>query len=104
MAGPGLSSQPSSDNYLTGRVRYPLTPDTSLPPAQVCVNWPSRFPKASPQVLDLLERMLQFNPANRITVEQALAHPYLAKVRHAAGGWGIYGGTVTNLISAHCDK
>jgi serine/threonine protein kinase len=28
--------------------------------------------------LDLLEKMLAFNPAKRITVEDALAHPYLA--------------------------
>ena len=27
--------------------------------------------------LDLLGRMLTFNPNNRITVEEALAHPYL---------------------------
>lgn len=28
--------------------------------------------------LDLLEKMLAFNPAKRITVEDALCHPYLA--------------------------
>jgi serine/threonine protein kinase len=28
--------------------------------------------------LDLLERLLDFDPARRITVEQALSHPYLA--------------------------
>jgi len=27
--------------------------------------------------LDLLDRMLTFNPIQRITVEEALAHPYL---------------------------
>ena len=28
--------------------------------------------------LDLLEKLLKFDPATRITVEQALAHSYLA--------------------------
>ena len=27
--------------------------------------------------LDLLDKMLTFNPDRRITIEQALAHPYL---------------------------
>ncbi len=28
--------------------------------------------------LDLLDRLLAFNPSKRISVEEALAHPYLA--------------------------
>lgn len=35
-------------------------------------------PAATPLALDLLEKLLQFDPAKRITVEEALEHPYLA--------------------------
>uniref|UniRef100_A0A7C9F755 Mitogen-activated protein kinase n=1 Tax=Opuntia streptacantha TaxID=393608 RepID=A0A7C9F755_OPUST len=38
----------------------------------------ARFPNASPLALDLLERMLVFDPNRRITVNEALCHPYLA--------------------------
>ncbi|KAI8802141.1 kinase-like domain-containing protein [Cladochytrium replicatum] len=34
--------------------------------------------QAGPEALDLLERLLTFDPAERITVEEALNHPYLA--------------------------
>ncbi|KAJ3201161.1 Mitogen-activated protein kinase [Clydaea vesicula] len=41
------------------------------------VPWAHLYPKASPAALDLLEKLLTFDPAARIDVEQALAHPYL---------------------------
>jgi serine/threonine protein kinase len=41
------------------------------------VNYRKMFPKAPELALDLLEKCLTFTPEKRITVEQALAHPYL---------------------------
>ncbi|KAI9355098.1 kinase-like domain-containing protein [Zopfochytrium polystomum] len=41
------------------------------------IPWTQMFPKATPNALDLLEKLLTFDPGARFTVEQALAHPYL---------------------------
>eukprot|EP00735_Rhodelphis_limneticus_P015118 TRINITY_DN9278_c0_g1::TRINITY_DN9278_c0_g1_i1::g.13289::m.13289 TRINITY_DN9278_c0_g1::TRINITY_DN9278_c0_g1_i1::g.13289 ORF type:complete len:471 (+),score=49.41,sp/P42525/ERK1_DICDI/60.68/3e-153,Pkinase/PF00069.20/1.4e-75,Pkinase_Tyr/PF07714.12/1.3e-34,Kdo/PF06293.9/7.8e-07,Kinase-like/PF14531.1/1.5e+02,Kinase-like/PF14531.1/0.048 TRINITY_DN9278_c0_g1_i1:124-1413(+) len=38
------------------------------------------FPNASKEAIDLLEGMLKFNPHERLTVEEALRHPYLASL------------------------
>lgn len=39
--------------------------------------FPSLFPNANPDALGLLDKMLAFDPSSRISVEQALEHPYL---------------------------
>lgn len=39
------------------------------------------FPSASPEALDLLRKLLHFNPDKRISPEEALRHPYCAQVR-----------------------
>jgi serine/threonine protein kinase len=44
----------------------------------------SRFPGSDALALDLLSKMITFNPVARITVDQALAHPFLASVRKPA--------------------
>lgn len=36
------------------------------------------YPKANPLALDLLRRLLAFDPRERISCDEALAHPYLA--------------------------
>ncbi|CAG2172568.1 unnamed protein product [Oppiella nova] len=46
-------------------------------PFRVKVPWAQKYPDADPDALDLLDRMLTFNPLHRITVDEALAHPYL---------------------------
>lgn len=47
-------------------------------PHSVGVPFPSMFPNANPLALDLLTKLLAFDPAVRITCEEALKHPYLA--------------------------
>ncbi|GMR41786.1 hypothetical protein PMAYCL1PPCAC_11981 [Pristionchus mayeri] len=39
--------------------------------------WNRLYPNADNRALDLLDKMLTFNPNRRITIEEALAHPYL---------------------------
>lgn len=42
------------------------------------VSFKRLFPRVNPQALDLLGRMLEFDPTKRISVDEALEHPYLA--------------------------
>ncbi|KAJ8632631.1 hypothetical protein MRB53_025967 [Persea americana] len=39
-----------------------------------------KFPNKSPLAVDLLEKMLVFDPNKRITVDEALCHPYLSSL------------------------
>ncbi|XP_039017283.1 mitogen-activated protein kinase 3 isoform X2 [Hibiscus syriacus] len=42
------------------------------------------FPNVHPLAIDLIDRMLTFDPTKRITVEEALAHPYLERLHDIA--------------------
>lgn len=40
------------------------------------------YPGANAEALDLLEKMLVFHPKKRITIEEALKHPYMASLHN----------------------
>ncbi|GHJ84446.1 hypothetical protein NliqN6_0848 [Naganishia liquefaciens] len=42
------------------------------------VPFETLYPDADPEALDLLEKLLRFDPAERISVAEALKHPYMA--------------------------
>lgn len=42
------------------------------------VHFSNLFPEADPLAIDLLQKMLVFDPTKRITVSKALQHPYMA--------------------------
>lgn len=47
-------------------------------PIKPKISFANLYPKANPQALDLLARLLTFDPSKRITCEEALNHPYLS--------------------------
>lgn len=44
-------------------------------------NFANKFPGSPPEAIDLLEKMLIFNPNKRINVDQCLQHPFFADIR-----------------------
>ena len=53
-------------------------------PKKVRKNFAEKYPAATPEMIDLLNKMLVFNPYKRITVDMCLDHPYFASIRNKA--------------------
>merc|ERR1719473_1901779 len=51
----------------------------TIQPTAESMDWSKRFPSATPHALDLLKKMLQFQPRSRISAHDALQHAYLDK-------------------------
>lgn len=71
-----LVGKSSTDNYSWIEEEDWLNFLTTLPnnPPQ---NFASKFPTADATELDFLKRLLDFNPATRMTAQQALQHPFV---------------------------
>ncbi|RCV45314.1 hypothetical protein SEVIR_9G448200v4 [Setaria viridis] len=68
----GFIRNEDARKYMRHLPQFPRRPFASL------------FPRVQPVALDLIERMLTFNPLQRITVEEALDHPYLERLHDIA--------------------
>jgi serine/threonine protein kinase len=64
-------SQKDIDNIVESW--YSVGLDKQFPPIELS----ELFPTASKDAVDLLKKMLEINPEKRITIEEALSHPYL---------------------------
>ncbi|KDO34829.1 CMGC/MAPK protein kinase [Saprolegnia parasitica CBS 223.65] len=65
-------TNPKAKRFILRQPKKPRVPLSSI------------YPRATSLCLDLLEKMLSFDPRTRISIEEALEHPYLTQVRDAS--------------------
>ncbi|KAL6045734.1 MAP kinase [Balamuthia mandrillaris] len=73
-----VTGRPTEEDIDAIRSPFASTMLESLPPAKPRVL-SDMYPHASEEALDLLRRLLHFNPEKRISAEEALKHPYVAQ-------------------------
>ncbi|PHJ24641.1 cmgc mapk family [Cystoisospora suis] len=71
-----ITGRPSAEDIEAIKSPFAATMMESLPAGKV-KSMREAFPNASPEALDLLRQLLQFNPNKRISAEKALEHPYV---------------------------
>ena len=60
-----------ADNKLIRKVLFQRNP------IKPTLSFAQRFPEATAEAIDLLEKLLKFDPSERITVNEAIEHPFL---------------------------
>ena len=73
-----VTGQPSAPDIAATKSQYAATMMESLPKSRAR-RLEDLYPTAPEHSIDLMRRLLQFNPERRITAEEALLHPYVAK-------------------------
>jgi mitogen-activated protein kinase 1/3 len=48
------------------------------------IDFSQKYPAAGPEAIDLLNKILVFNPFYRITVDECLNHPFVASIKNAS--------------------
>jgi len=75
----GTPSEEDINDVTSKKARTYLRQLPKRPPQ----DFKEKYPGADPLVLDLLRKLLHFNPRKRLTAEEALDHEYLKDVRDA---------------------
>jgi len=79
-----VTGRPSDEDIDAISSPFAVTMLESLPPANNPLKFSDLFPHSPKDALDLLNKCLQFNPQKRISVEEALSHPYLSEFHDPA--------------------
>jgi len=77
----GRPEQAVIDKLQSPQVRAHIA---SLPPREK-VELSTLFPTSDPQALDLISKLLEFDPSKRISAADGINHPYFADLRHKLG-------------------
>jgi len=79
-----ILGRPNKDDLDAIQSDYAAQMLENIPAHNAVTGLDDLYPSADDEAMDLLKKLLTFNPDKRITVEQALEHPYIAQFHNPA--------------------